>query len=98
MADRFVWFRRQQVEPGTARRQQVEPGTARRQQVGAGSACRQQVEPGTARPYPSKRGPVVQFLEGYVPVGPAFGGQKETGKFQLNHEISREVVPQARGR
>ena len=39
MADRFVWFRRQQVEPGTARRQQVEPGTARRQQVGAGSAC-----------------------------------------------------------
>ena len=68
-----------------------------RQHVRAGSACRQQVEPGTARPYPSKRGPVVQFLEGYVPVGPAFGGQKETGKFQLNHEISREVVPQARG-
>ena len=29
MADRFVWFRRQQVEPGTAQRQQV----------GAGSAC-----------------------------------------------------------
>ena len=48
-------------------------------------------------PYPSKRGPVVQFREGYVPVRPAFGECWETGSVQLNHEICRGAVPRAKG-
>ena len=79
-----------------------------RQQVGVGPADRLRPPKGPGElaiaplgplgsPYPSKRGPVVQFLDGYVPGKPAFGGQWETRQFQLNHEISSLQLPRARG-
>ena len=77
MVPEFVW----------PPRQQPAVGPADRQPVGAGSACRLPKGPGElaiaplgplGSPYPSKRGPVVQFLDGYVPVRPVFGGRKET--------------------
>ena len=83
------------------------PAAAAKGTRGACDAClmpalrgppRQQVEPGPARPLPLQTRSRGSVLRGMHSWQASFGGCWETGWFQLNHEIGRLQLPQAKRR